>query len=148
MKIIRANLNHCDELATLFDAYRVFYREQSDIEAARQYIHQRLIMFDAVIFIAKNKDGKIVAFTQFYPSLCSLEMRPIWILYDLFVHPDARRNGVGRLLLEQAKQFGIEQGAARLELSTENTNTPAQSLYENIGWKRDEKFFSYSLDLP
>lgn len=147
MDIIRANLNHLDELASLFDAYREFYHAESDTEAARNYIHQRLTLYDAVIFIAIDDKGKAIGFTQLYPSLCSLAMRPIWILYDLFVHPDARKQGLGRKLLKAAKQFGIEQGAERLELSTENNNIPAQSLYEDMGWKRDEKFYSYSLNL-
>ena len=147
MEIIRATIHHLDELATLFNAYRVFYEQESDVEGAKAYLHQRLTLHDAVIFIAIDDNQKMLGFTQLYPTLCSVAMRPIWILYDLFVHHDARKQGVGRLLLERAKQHGIEHGAARLELSTAIDNTTAQSLYETMGWKRNERFYNYTLQL-
>ena len=146
MKLIRANLTHLEHVVTLFDGYRVFYRAQSDMDATRAFIRQRLELQDSVILLAVDGDNPL-GITQLYPSFSSVSMRRIWILNDLFVHPDARKQGVGRLLLEQAKQFGIEHGARRLELATEITNTSAQSLYESLGWQRDAEFYHYSLPL-
>jgi ribosomal protein S18 acetylase RimI-like enzyme len=71
----------------------------------------------------------------------------IYILNDLFVHPQARRAGVGRALLEAAAYYGRCVGALRLVLSTELTNTPAQALYEKLGWRRDAEFCNYQLTL-
>lgn len=147
MNIIRANLTHLEPIITLFDGYRVFYRAQSDIDATRAFIRQRLELQDSVILLAVDDDDNYLGFTQLYPSFSSVSMRRIWILNDLYVHPDARKMGVGRFLLEQAKQFGIEHGALRLELATEIINTSAQSLYESLGWLQDEEFYHYSLSL-
>jgi len=147
VNIIRANLTHLEHVVNLFDGYRVFYRAQSDMDATRAFIQQRLELQDSVFLLAVDGDEKYLGFTQLYPSFSSVSMRRIWVLNDLFVHPDARKQGVGRFLLEQAKQFGIEHGALRLELATEITNTSAQSLYESLGWQRDEEFYHYSLSL-
>ncbi len=146
LNIIRANLTQLEPIITLFDGYRVFYRAQSDIDATRAFIRQRLELQDSVILLAVDGDNYL-GFTQLYPSFSSVSMRRIWILNDLYVHPDARKMGVGRFLLEQAKQFGIEHGALRLELATEIINTSAQSLYESLGWQRDNEFYHYSLPL-
>lgn len=146
MNIIRANLTHLEAVAMLFDGYRVFYRQPSDIESARAFVEQRLTLQDSVILLA-TLDEQPVGFVQLYHSFSSVAMRRIWILNDLYVHPDARRKGIGRFLLEQAKQFGIEHGALRLELTTEITNTAGQALYESLDWVRDEDFHSYSLSL-
>jgi len=146
LQMIRANMTHLEAVVTLFDGYRIFYRAESNIEATRTFISQRLELQDSVILMAVN-DEQPVGFVQLYPSFSSVSMRRIWILNDLFVSPDARKQGVGRFLLEQAKQFGIDHHALRLELSTEITNTSAQSLYESLGWKRDEVFYHYSLPL-
>lgn len=147
MKLIRANLTHLEYVVTLFDGYRVFYRAQSDMDATRAFIRQRLELQDSVILLAVDDNSNYLGFTQLYPSFSSVSMRRIWVLNDLFVDPSARKQGVGRFLLEQAKQFGIEHGARRLELATEITNTSAQSLYESLGWLRDEEFYHYSLPL-
>jgi ribosomal protein S18 acetylase RimI-like enzyme len=50
-------------------------------------------------------------------------------------------------LLEAAANHGRMNGAVRLVLSTELTNTTAQSLYERMGWKRDTVFCVYQLAL-
>ena len=53
----------------------------------------------------------------------------------------------GRALLARAEEFGRANGASRLDLSTAKTNVKAQSVYESLGWVRDEVFLQYSLPL-
>ena len=90
-------------------------------------------------------DGAAVGFTQLYPSFSSGAMARIFILNDLFVAPEARGCGAGSALLKAAAQYGRSVGATRLVLSTEVTNTTAQSVYEKKGWKRDTAFYVYQL---
>jgi len=63
-------------------------------------------------------------------------MQPIYILNDLFVSKEYRKQGVGVALLNKAKQLCREQNYKGLGLQTETTN-PAQHLYERLGWKKD-----------
>jgi GNAT superfamily N-acetyltransferase len=74
-------------------------------------------------------------------------MGRIFILNDLFVAPEARGRGAGSALLHAAADHGRRVGALRLVLSTEITNTTAQSVYERQGWKRDTVFCVYQLAL-
>jgi ribosomal protein S18 acetylase RimI-like enzyme len=102
---------------------------------------------DSVVLVAIGESGTLTGFTQLYPSLCSLELAPIFVLYDLFVHPDARGTGVAGSLLDAARKLGVDSGAARLELATAHTNIPAQRLYESLGWLRDSEYLHYELPL-
>jgi ribosomal protein S18 acetylase RimI-like enzyme len=63
------------------------------------------------------------------------------------VQPDVRRQGVGKLLLTAAAQFGRTARAVRLTLSTEITNQGAQALYEKAGWTRQTDFQVCNLPL-
>lgn len=72
-------------------------------------------------------------------------MARIFILNDLFVAGEARGRGAGSALLDAAAAYGRSAGAVRLVLSTEVTNTTAQSVYEKLGWKRDSVFCVYQL---
>ncbi len=93
-------------------------------------------------------DGKMaVGFIQLYPSFDSVTMRRVWILYDLFVAPAARKHGVARMLMEHARKFAIKTKAKGLILETAVANHPAQKLYEQLGWKRDTAFHRYFLNL-
>ena len=79
-----------------------------------------------------------------YPGFCSVEAAPICTLYDLFVVPEARRAGAGRRLLLAAEARAAADGQVRMDLTTARSNVKAQSLYESLGWVRDEVFFAYS----
>jgi ribosomal protein S18 acetylase RimI-like enzyme len=62
------------------------------------------------------------------------------VLYDLFVDPAQRRRGAAKALLQAAAEHASRAGALRMDLATAKTNTAAQSLYESLGWVRDEVF--------
>jgi ribosomal protein S18 acetylase RimI-like enzyme len=86
----------------------------------------------------------VLGFCQLYPTFCSVIASPIYVLYDLFVRPEARKSGAGKALLIAAEQHAAQNGYARMDLTTAKTNLPAQSLYESRGWVRDEVFYAYS----
>jgi len=144
--IRQAAVADLDLLTPLFDAYRQFYRQPSDPEKSRRFLLDRLEHNQSIIFLAFDGDAAI-GFTQLYPSFSSASVARIFILNDLFVTPQARRRGVGRALLQASADFGRRAGAVRLVLSTEVTNTNAQSVYESMGWKRDTAFYVYQLAL-
>jgi len=146
MTIRQATIDDLDVIVPLFDSYRQFYRFNSDLEGARGFLFDRFANNQSIIFLA-FEDTAAVAFTQLYPSFSSGAMARIFVLNDLFVAPGARRSGVGRGLLEAAAEYARRVGAVRLVLSTELTNTTAQTVYERAGWKRDQVFCTYQLEL-
>lgn len=146
--VFRADAQHLDGLAVLFDAYRQFYRQPSYLDGARQFLSDRLAADESVLLAAALPDiDGLAGFTQLYPSFTSVGMRRVWVLNDLFVAEGARRRGVARSLMEAARRFGVETGAARIELATEITNTDAQALYDDLGYVRDAAYHHYSLAL-
>jgi GNAT superfamily N-acetyltransferase len=141
-----AGLDDLEVIVPLFDGYRRFYGQPSELDRVRAFLKERLARGDAVLLIAEA-DGRALGFTQLYPSFSSVSMAPIFILNDLFVVLEARRSGVARRLLEAAVRYGREAGAIRLSLSTAHTNTAAQALYASAGWERDEVFSVYHYGL-
>lgn len=133
-----------DSVAPLFDAYRVFYGQPSDVEGARAWLAARLHAGESVVLVAE-RDGHAVGFTQLYPMFSSVRMARIWILNDLYVDAGARRGGVARALLDKAALFARDDGAARLMLETGRDNAAARSLYRAAGWSEDASQW-YSLD--
>jgi ribosomal protein S18 acetylase RimI-like enzyme len=146
IEVRRATIADLDAITPLFDAYRRFYRQASDLEGARRFLRERLERDESVIFLALC-DAVAIGFTQLYPSFSSGAMSRIFVLNDLFVSPQARRRGVGSALLQAAAHHGRRAGALRLVLSTEITNSAARSLYEYAGWMRDTVFCVYQLPL-
>jgi len=142
MKILRATIENLEDLAPLFDGYRVFYKQPSDIEKASDFLKERFLKNDSVIFMAYEGTSAL-GFTQLYPSFSSVSMKRVYILNDLFVTKEARKKGVGEALMNTAKQFAISENAKGLTLETDVTN-PAQNLYERLGWTKDTEVFHYT----
>ena len=133
--------------AALFDAYRQFYEQPSDLALARRYITERFQKNESVLIVAEDGTGTLIGFTQLYPTFCSVRVAHTFVLYDLFVTPAARGTGAGRALMLAAEAHARETGAARMELSTARTNLIGQSLYESLGWERDIAFLVYGRNL-
>ena len=127
-------------VAILFDAYRVFYKQSSNLQAAFDFLEQRVDKNESTIFMA-TLQGEAVGFIQLYPIFSSVSLKPAWLLNDLFVAENARRQGVAEALLQQAKQFALETKAAYVMLQTSEDNYKAQSVYEKNGWIKLTDFF-------
>ncbi|WP_190809028.1 GNAT family N-acetyltransferase [Flagellimonas sp. S3867] len=141
MEIRRASLQDLELIVPLFDAYRVFYEQKSDLEAARIFLKKRFSKDETVIFLALDK-GKPIGFTQLYMTFSSVSLQPFFILNDLFVAPEARKLGVGEALLNSAKEHCKQMGYKGLALET-GVDNPAQKLYERLGWEKDEAYLHY-----
>jgi len=142
IRTVRAELDDLEALVPLFDGYRRFYRQSSDLQGARAFLAERMKRNESIIFVAVL-DGTIVGFTQLYPLFSSVSMARLWLLNDLFVAPEARRSGAGRALVERAERWAKETGAKGLTLATEVTNLTAQRVYEAAGWTKDDEFIHY-----
>ena len=141
-----AESNDVDQLADLFDQYRQFYECPPDLSAAKNWIAENFERGRSTIFTAD--DGyQLIGFTQLYPALCSVDLVDYFVLYDLFVAPSARRQGIARALMNAASEWAKAQGAARLDLETARDNHPGQALYRDLGYELDEIFLKFSLDL-
>ncbi|KPJ78972.1 MAG: hypothetical protein AMJ58_12955 [Gammaproteobacteria bacterium SG8_30] len=147
LRIRRAGPADVETLAPLFDAYRQFYALPPDPALSRGYLRDRLQGDDSVVFIATIDGGQAVGFVQLYPTYCSLAAARVFVLYDLWVQPDARRRGVAQALMSAARDHALQAGAVRLDLMTARSNLPAQRLYESLGWVQDVRFYAYSLRL-
>ena len=139
--IIRATKEHISVLIPLLDKYRTFYNQNSDERAARRFLENRMKNKDSVIFLAFY-DSSPAGFTQLYSSFSSVSLKPIFILNDLYVYSEFRNKGIGKVLLNSAKEYCLLQEYKGLALET-GINNPAQKLYERLGWRRNTTTLHY-----
>ena len=137
-----ATLADLDSLAELFDLYRVFYEQKSDIDGAKGFLRDRLTNKESVIFIAFD-DNNPIGFVQLYPSFSSVSMNRTWVLNDLYVKKTVRGKGLGEQLLKKAINFAASTGAKGVSLETGKENLTAQRLYEKMGFERESHYFYF-----
>ncbi len=144
IEIKKINSLESEIVIELFDKYRLFYKQPSDIELAKTYIKERLEQNEAQIYVAFVKENsKPIGFTLLYPKFSSVSAKKNWHIGDLYVETNQRKKGVGEKLLNTALHFAKNEGANFISLNTATDNYSAQKLYENFGFVEQEYLSGY-----
>jgi ribosomal-protein-alanine N-acetyltransferase len=86
------------------------------------------LQVDCARSILAEVEGRIVGYVLFW--LLPEEVD----IHNIAVHPDFRRQGIGRLLLEQVVAAARGQERLRVTLDVRLSNAPAQNLYRSFGF--------------
>jgi GNAT superfamily N-acetyltransferase len=135
--IRRATIYDLLPLALLFDQYRVFYRKNSNKNAAEVFLKARIENDESVIFV-HLENGILTGFVQLYPLYSSTNMKKLWLLNDLYVNDKHRGKGISKKLINAAKDLCKETDAVGLMLETEKSNIIGNQLYPNVDFLKDE----------
>ncbi|WP_137819982.1 GNAT family N-acetyltransferase [Pseudomonas sp. 2FG] len=147
MPIHAAAPEDLDDLVRLFAGYLEFYQVPKPLTVIRSFLAARMERGDSTLLLARDVAGAALGFVQLYPFFSSLALEPAWLLSDLYVSAQARRQGVGEALMNAARAHAQASGACGLQLETAKTNLAGQALYERLGYVRDEVFYTYWLSL-
>ena len=91
-----------------------------------------------MILVAENEQQAMIGFVQLYPLFSSTRMNRLWLLNDLFVHPESRGLGAAVALIEAAKDLCRSTRSCGIILETAKDNTIGNKLYPRTGFTRDE----------
>ena len=144
MNIRRSSIDDIPQLATLFDAYRVFYEKTSDVEQAIIFLSERIQKNESVIFVAENEEKQLTGFVQLYPLFSSTRMKRFWLLNDLFVAPEQRSKGISVALIDAAKELCQTTGSCGMMLETAKSNVIGNNLYPKTGFVLDTAHHYYT----
>ncbi len=130
----KVEIKDIDQLAELFDQYRIFYHKDSDISAAKKFLTERIENKDSEIFVAES-EGELVGFVQLYPLFSSTRMKRYWLLNDLYVNENHRGKGFSKKLIEDSKELAKSTDAAGILLETGKSNDIGNQLYPSCGFE-------------
>lgn len=90
----------------------------------------------AEALLLETADGEAVGYAIFFTTFSTFECRSgIW-LEDVYVRPEHRRGGIGRLVMEHLAKLALDRGHVRLDWVALEWNEPALNFYERIGARR------------
>ena len=89
-------------------------------------------------------DGRDVGFALFYPTYSTFTGRRTLFLEDLFVDPEARGHGLGRLLLEDLAGIAADRGWQTIVLHVLDWN-PTRRFYERLGFRQHGQWLLHTL---
>lgn len=150
-EIRKINNDEYGLVADMFNKYRVFYKQTSDIELATEYLKERLSNNEAQVFVAyENETFELLGFILLYAKFSSVSAIKNWHIGDLYVEPNQRKLGIGQKLLKTTIKFANAQEAKFVSLNTAKDNFIAQKIYEDFGFKKQDylpEYLYYKFDL-
>ncbi len=101
-------------------------------------------------FIVRAQDGRGVGFAE--ASLRTdyvngTESSPVGYLEGLFVKPEARGQGVARMLVDAVADWAVAHGCAELASDTQPDNLVSQEVHRQLGFVETERAVFYSRSL-
>ncbi|KPF45665.1 N-acetyltransferase family protein [Rhizobium sp. G187] len=124
----------------------VYEKAGHEVEATEEMIRHTIFgegsVTEAVILEA---DGKPAGFAVWFYSYSTWQAKNGLYLEDLYVAPDHRGSGAGKLLLRHLAQVAVDKGCGRFEWSVLDWNEPAIRVYDAVGAEPQSEWIRYRL---
>ena len=97
------------------------------------------------IFVAGDEEDQVVGLLSASQRWTLWHTGPCAIIEELVVDEGARRQGIGRALIQAALDWARAQGCSEVEVSTDRDNTDAQAFYNRLGFESEALLLEYEL---
>jgi ribosomal protein S18 acetylase RimI-like enzyme len=103
-----------------------------------EYVQARLVELveepRARVLVAEGEDGEVVGVVSLWIKPDLAHGDTVVEVPTLVVAEGSRREGVGKLLMEEVQRLGAENGAGLIELAATTQNVPAREFYRTLGF--------------
>jgi ribosomal protein S18 acetylase RimI-like enzyme len=136
-----ASAGDAPAVAQLLHDFQIEFDEPSpSVKTLTERYEKLLGAREMTVLIAETSDGADLA------GFAQLRFRP-WVysdglhayLEELYVVPQSRGEGLGRILLEVSIETARAEGASHMELGTSEDDLAARALYESAGFTNRER---------
>ncbi len=147
INIAKIQASEVKDIADLIEQYREFYKAPAKprVELVK-FFENRLKNEQSIIWVALENNNP-VGFAQIYKSYTTVGLGELWILNDLYVEKESRKQGVADLLISTILQEAKESKILRVDLKTAFDNVAAKALYNKVGFKKDEHFEYFQINI-
>lgn len=149
MPVREATPEDLPALMPLARAYADFYESDPSDEGLEAMLRGAIELptrDTAFVLAATSDEGEVVGFAACWWKWSSLNGARVVFLDDLFVHPDARGQGLADALIEAIAEIGRAGGAPVVQWLTAHDNHRAQAVYNRVG-ATSGSYLEYELEI-
>ena len=130
-----------NELEQLLALFQYLNPEDPSLEEQTQYaVWDQFIHDPKITCIVVEEGGQLIASCTLVmvPNL-TRSARPYGLIENVISHPDFRKQGIGKQMLQHALNLAWEQNAYKVMLLTGRNDEKVFKFYEQAGFKRGIK---------
>ena len=156
VSVRKATADDYNALCDLFDEVDALHRDnlphrfqQPSGPARERDDYLRLITDDDVALLVGAVGGSTVGFVHAMirepPGMPMFVRRRYAVIENLVVKSEFRKQGIGRILVDEVQEWAIAKGARSIELNVYEFNETAISFYEGLGYRNLSRKMSKEL---
>jgi ribosomal protein S18 acetylase RimI-like enzyme len=135
LTVRRAGPDEAAVIGRLLHDFNVEFDQPTPTPEALAERFRELLARDTVVLLGGSRpDG--IAVMRFRPAIWTTELE--CYLAELYVVPDRRGHGLGRVLMNEAMDVARAEGATYMDLGTSEDDVAARRLYESLGFTNRE----------
>jgi GNAT superfamily N-acetyltransferase len=124
----------------------IYEKAEHEVLATEDTIKQSIFSNDSHVnaLICMQGDHALGMAIYFY-NYSTWLAKPGLYLEDLYVSPEYRGKGAGKLLLKKMAQTALQNNCGRFEWSCLDWNKPSRDFYQSIGAQSQDEWVGYRL---
>lgn len=132
LKYTRLGIGDTEGLLELIKLYETVFEMEPFQYPSRSYLERLLENKNTIFLVASYQEDIIAGLTAHQLPSTYFEAHEVYV-YDLAVHPDHQRRGIGTQLLEELKGISCQQGDKEIFLQADIDDAYAIDFYKKIG---------------
>ena len=141
IEILPADLSvppHQEAVVSLLNAYAA--DPMGDGKALPPEVLERLVAglreHPTTLILLALSEAKPIGIAACFRGFSTFAAKPLMNIHDLYVAPEMRGRGVGRLLLDRVESEALRLGCCKLTLEVQEGNARAQQVYRDNGFSQ------------
>ena len=118
----------------------------NEVVATEEILFNSLFVQKKAEVIIGEYDGKPAGFALFFHNFSTFLGRPGIYLEDLYIKPERRGKGLGKIMLSFLGKLAVERNCGRLERWYIDWNEPSIKFYKEMGAKPMDEWTVYRVD--
>jgi len=118
----------------------------NEVVATEEILFDSLFVQKKAEVIIGEYDGKPVGFALFFHNFSTFLGKPGIYLEDLYIKPEMRGKGLGKIFLSYLGKLALERNCGRLEWWCIDWNEPSIEFYRGMGAKAMDEWTVYRVD--
>ena len=130
-----ANENDTDKILYFIKELAVYEEMGDEVVATEELLKEWIFEKKKAEVIFAVEDGREIGFALFFHNFSTFQGRAGIYLEDLYIKPESRGKGYGKLMLKQLAKIAVERDCGRLDWVCLDWNKSSIDFYLSLGAK-------------
>ncbi len=146
VKIREAEISDCPIILQFIKELADYEKEPDAVEATVEILEESIFKKQQAKVILLEDDGKSLGFALYFYNFSTWRGKAGLYLEDLYVRPQYRGKGYGKMLLSYLANQAVKDGCPRFEWIVLDWNTPSINFYKAMGAKPLDEWTVFRLE--